>query len=185
MSRTGSLPAWKRISPEPVAGGGALLQRQHVPAAQRLRERGRVLRLSCAALSRRTRMPSPAHWRAGWLNYRLGQLRRRRAGCSTSRFAISPAHRNRLGPLLARPSLRDAGSQHGRAAANYRTIVRVYQHYLLCADGASAPGRAGQHRARLCSGTGRHQGCRCRISPTVFPRTAPISPRQGCLPTPA
>ena len=46
-----------RFPQQPVAGGGALLQRQHVPAEARLSERGGVLQLSGRRIFPSTRMP--------------------------------------------------------------------------------------------------------------------------------
>ena len=71
-----------------------------------------------------------AHWRAGWLNYRQGSMLTPRA-CSTTRSGFIPWPQNLLcarsgggGSTSRRTILRPD------AAANYRAIIRAYQHYF-------------------------------------------------------
>ena len=73
---------------------------------------------------------SAAHWRAGWLNYRLGNYKEAsrifeeqiRKFPGTPETASALYWRGRLYETLDHDT--------AKAAANYRTIVRVYQHFF-------------------------------------------------------
>ena len=74
---------------------------------------------------------SAAHWRAGWLNYRLRQTHRRREDVRRTDTRL-PGTPETASALYWRGRLfesQDHDPARG-AAANYRTIVRVYQHFF-------------------------------------------------------
>jgi soluble lytic murein transglycosylase len=73
---------------------------------------------------------SPAHWRAAWLTYRLGQYNdaARMFGDQIRNYPGTPEAVSALywqGRLYETQEHKPA-----QAAANYRTIVRVYQHFF-------------------------------------------------------
>ena len=85
-----------------------------------------------------------AHWRAGWLSYRQG-LYADAARLFDEQIRLYPAATETVSALYWRGRLYETQDHKpAQAAANYRAIIRAYQHYLLCADGAAAAGRAGQ-----------------------------------------
>jgi len=73
---------------------------------------------------------SAAHWRAGWLNYRLGNYK------EASRIFEEQIHKfpgtpETASALYWRGRLYETQDHDtAKAAANYRTIVRVYQHFF-------------------------------------------------------
>jgi len=73
---------------------------------------------------------SAAHWRAGWLNYRLGNYKEasRIFEEQIKRFPGTP---ETASALYWRGRLYETQDHDtAKAAANYRTIVRVYQHFF-------------------------------------------------------
>lgn len=73
---------------------------------------------------------SAAHWRAGWLNYRLGnyQQAEKMFDEQIHNFAGTP---ETASALYWRGRLYESQDHNpAQAAANYRTIVRVYQHFF-------------------------------------------------------
>jgi soluble lytic murein transglycosylase len=73
---------------------------------------------------------SAAHWRAGWLNYRLGNYKdaARIFEEQIKKFAGTP---ETASALYWRGRLYETQDHDtAKAAANYRTIVRVYQHFF-------------------------------------------------------
>jgi len=73
---------------------------------------------------------SAAHWRAGWLNYRLGNYKdaARIFEEQIKKFAGAP---ETASALYWRGRLYETQDHDtAKAAANYRTIVRVYQHFF-------------------------------------------------------
>ena len=73
---------------------------------------------------------SAAHWRAGWLNYRLGNYKEaaRIFEEQIHKFAGTP---ETASALYWRGRLYETQDHDtAKAAANYRTIVRVYQHFF-------------------------------------------------------
>ena len=88
-----------------------------------------------------------AHWRAGWLSYRQG-LYADAARLFDEQIKLYPSDKETAAALYWRGRLYETQDHKpASAAANYRTMVRVYQHFFLCADGARAAGGAGQHAA--------------------------------------
>jgi soluble lytic murein transglycosylase len=88
-----------------------------------------------------------AHWRAGWLSYRQG-LYPEAARLFDEQIKLYPSDNETVSALYWRGRLYETQDQKpANAAANYRTIVRVYQHYFyaqmarerLTAMGASQP----------------------------------------------
>jgi soluble lytic murein transglycosylase len=73
---------------------------------------------------------SAAHWKAGWLNYRQG-LYADAARLFDEQIKLYPTAPETVGALYWRGRLYEAQDHApARAAANYRAIVRVYQHYF-------------------------------------------------------
>jgi peptidoglycan lytic transglycosylase len=73
---------------------------------------------------------SPAHWRAAWLTYRLGQYddAARMFGDQIRNYPGTP---EAVSALYWQGRLYETQEhQPAQAAANYRTIVRVYQHFF-------------------------------------------------------
>ena len=90
---------------------------------------------------------SAAHWRAGWLNYRLGNYKdaERIFDEQIHNFSGTP---ETASALYWRGRLYETQDHNpAQAAANYRTILRVYQHFFyaqmarqrLAALGSTAP----------------------------------------------
>jgi soluble lytic murein transglycosylase len=73
---------------------------------------------------------SAAHWKAGWLSYRQG-LYADAARLFDEQIKLYPTAPETVGALYWRGRLYEAQDHApARAAANYRAIVRVYQHYF-------------------------------------------------------
>jgi len=73
---------------------------------------------------------SAAHWRAGWLNYRLGNYKEA-ARIFEEQMQKFPGTPETASALYWRGRLYETQDHDTRkAAANYRTIVRVYQHFF-------------------------------------------------------
>jgi soluble lytic murein transglycosylase len=71
-----------------------------------------------------------AHWRAGWLNYRQG-LYAEAARTFDEQIKLYPAATETAAALYWRGRLYETLDQKpALAAANYRTIVRAYQHFF-------------------------------------------------------
>ncbi len=71
-----------------------------------------------------------AHWRAGWLSYRQG-LYAEAARLFDEQIRLYPAAAETVGALYWRGRLYETQDHApARAAANYRAIVRAYQHYF-------------------------------------------------------
>ncbi|WP_162601214.1 transglycosylase SLT domain-containing protein [Occallatibacter savannae] len=73
---------------------------------------------------------SAAHWRAGWLNYRLGNYKEA-ARIFEEQIHKFPGTPETASALYWRARLYESQDHDSaKAAANYRTIVRVYQHFF-------------------------------------------------------
>src|SRR6185437_3433421 len=73
---------------------------------------------------------SAAHWRAGWLNYRLANYADA-AKMFDEQIQQFPGTPETASALYWRGRLYESQDHDtARAAANYRTIVRVYQHFF-------------------------------------------------------
>ena len=124
-----------------------------------------------------------AHWRAGWLSYRLG-LYPDAARLFDEQIRLYPADKETVSALYWRGRLYETLDHNpAQAAANYRTIVRVYQHYFY-----AQMARGGWRRWERASWPEPQLD---RIQPLpaphlgiLFPKTAPIWPRRACWPTP-
>ncbi len=90
---------------------------------------------------------SPAHWRSGWLSYRLG-LYADAARIFDEQIRLYPAATETVSALYWRGRLYETKDHNpALAAANYRAIIRAYQHYFyaqmararLSALGATQP----------------------------------------------
>ena len=90
---------------------------------------------------------SAAHWRAGWLSYRLG-LYPAATRIFDEQIRLYPAAAETVSALYWRGRLYETQEHNSAlAAANYRTIIRVYRHYFyaqmarerLSALGATQP----------------------------------------------
>ena len=88
-----------------------------------------------------------AHWRAGWLSYRLG-LYADAARLFDEQIRLYPGATETVSALYWRGRLYETQDHNpSLAAANYRTILRAYQHYFyaqmarqrLAALGATQP----------------------------------------------
>ncbi len=91
-----------------------------------------------------------AHWRAGWLNYRLGNFKDA-ARIFDEQIRNFPGAPETASALYWRGRLYETQDHNpAQAAANYRTIVRVYQHFFyaqmarqrLIALGSTVPASA-------------------------------------------
>ena len=82
-----------------------------------------------------TRFPSDknaasAHWRSGWLSYRLGQYSAA-AKIFDDQIRLYPGATETVSALYWRGRLYETLDRNtAHAAANYRTIVRAYQHFF-------------------------------------------------------
>jgi len=73
---------------------------------------------------------SAAHWRAGWLNYRLANYKDA-ARIFDDQIRNFPGTPETASALYWRARLYETQDRNpAQAAANYRTIVRVYQHFF-------------------------------------------------------
>ena len=73
---------------------------------------------------------SAAHWRAGWLNYRLGNYKEA-SRIFDEQIRKFPGTPETASALYWRGRLYETQDHDtAKAAANYRTIVRVYQHFF-------------------------------------------------------
>lgn len=71
-----------------------------------------------------------AHWRAGWLNYRLGNYKEA-ARVFDEQIHKFPGTPETASALYWRGRLYETQDHDtAKAAANYRTVVRVYQHFF-------------------------------------------------------
>jgi soluble lytic murein transglycosylase len=82
-----------------------------------------------------TRFPSDknaaaAHWRSGWLSYRLGQFQNAER-MFDEQIRLYPAAVETVSALYWRGRLYETLDHNASlAAANYRTIIRAYQHFF-------------------------------------------------------
>jgi soluble lytic murein transglycosylase len=77
-----------------------------------------------------TKNASAAHWRAGWLSYRQGLLSEA-ARLFDEQIRLYPGAKETASALYWRGRLYETEEHKpAQAAANYRTLVRVYQHYF-------------------------------------------------------
>ncbi len=77
-----------------------------------------------------TKNAAAAHWRAGWLSYRQG-LYADAARLFDEQIRLYPGAKETVSALYWRGRLYETQDHMpGKAAANYRTIIRVYQHYF-------------------------------------------------------
>jgi soluble lytic murein transglycosylase len=73
---------------------------------------------------------SAAHWRAGWLSYRQG-LYADAARLFDEQIQLYPGAKETASALYWRGRLFESEDHKpAQAAANYRTLIRVYQHYF-------------------------------------------------------
>ena len=92
-----------------------------------------------------------AHWRAGWLNYRLGNFKDAER-IFDEQIHNFPGTTETASALYWRGRLYETQDHDlAKAAANYRTIVRVYQHFFYAQMARQRLDRVGQHRARFNS----------------------------------
>ena len=109
-----------------------------------------------------------AHWRAGWLNYRLGKYSDA-ARLFDEQIAHYPAGKELPSAIYWRGRIyQDQEHSPAKAAAYYLTVKGHLPALLLCAAGRAATGRAWQHHAGRGSGAGWHSAAhhtradRCR-----------------------
>jgi len=77
-----------------------------------------------------SRYAAAAHWRAGWLNYRQ-RLYPEAARIFDEQIKLYPDSTQAVAALYWRGRLYEALDHNpARAAANYRAIIRAYQHYF-------------------------------------------------------
>jgi soluble lytic murein transglycosylase len=77
-----------------------------------------------------TKNAPAAHWRAGWLNYREGQYTEA-ARIFDEQIKLYPSAPETVSALYWRGRLYESEDHDpAHAAANYRAIVRAYQHYF-------------------------------------------------------
>ena len=125
-----------------------------------------------------------AHWRAGWLSYRQG-LFADAERLFDEQIRLYPGAKETVSAIYWRGRLYETQDHKpANAAANYRTLVRAYQHFFyaqmarqrLAALGDAQPVAQPQlDRLAGCPGSGA-----CR---RAFQRTARTWPRRGCWPT--
>ncbi len=97
---------------------------------------------------------SAAHWRSGWLSYRLG-LYPDAARIFDEQIRLYPAATETVSALYWRGRLYETQEHNSAlAAANYRTIVRVYQHYFYAQMARERLGSAGRDAAGAGTDTG-------------------------------
>jgi soluble lytic murein transglycosylase len=77
-----------------------------------------------------TKNAAAAHWRAGWLNYRLGNFAEA-ARLFDAQIKLYPSADETVSALYWRGRLYETQDHYpALAAANYRAIIRAYQHYF-------------------------------------------------------
>ncbi len=77
-----------------------------------------------------TKNAASAHWRAGWLSYRQGQYPEA-SRIFDDQIKLYPQDTETAAALYWRGRLYETQDQKpASAAANYRTLVRIYQHYF-------------------------------------------------------
>ena len=180
------------VSAQPVAGRRAVFQRQHVPAQARLPHGDRVLQRSGQALSRRQECGRRA-LALGLAELPAGPLRDA-ARIFDEQIQLYPAATETVSALYWRGRLYETQDHNpALAAANYRTIVRVYQHYfyaqmarerLAALLGKTAPRvlQAERHKDGRTRNSIHSSPCRSRTWSIPFLRTARTWPRRGCWP---
>ena len=118
------------VSGQPVAGRGAVLQRQHVPAEARLSRRRSDTTGILPTHFPGSKNAAAAHWRAGWLSYRQG-LYPEAARLFDEQIRLYPAATETVSALYWRGRLYETQDHApALAAASYRAIIRAYQHYF-------------------------------------------------------
>lgn len=104
------------------AGNMYMLRHEYAPAI------GYYLQLSQRFPGHK--MASAAHWRAAWLNYRMGNFSEA-ARLADEQICIFPNAKENAAALYWRGRIYETQEHDpSRAAANYRAIARVYQHYF-------------------------------------------------------
>jgi soluble lytic murein transglycosylase len=118
-----------------------------------------------------------AHWRAGWLSYRLG-LYLDAARIFDEQVRLYPSATETVSALYWRARLYETLDHNpARAVANYRTILRVYQHFYyaqmakqrLAVLSASEPGLKSQSSEPQLD----------RLQPTPAPRLVDTFPEDS------
>jgi len=104
------------------SGNMYLLRREYAPAVEYY--------IYLATHFPDTKNASAAHWRAGWLSYRQGLLSEA-ARLFDEQIRLYPGAKETASALYWRGRLYETEEHKpAQAAANYRTLVRVYQHYF-------------------------------------------------------
>jgi soluble lytic murein transglycosylase len=104
------------------SGNMYLLRREYAPAVEYY--------IYLATRFPDTKNASAAHWRAGWLSYRQGLLSEA-ARLFDEQIRLYPGAKETASALYWRGRLYETvDHKPAQAAANYRTLVRVYQHYF-------------------------------------------------------
>jgi soluble lytic murein transglycosylase len=104
------------------SGNMYLLRREYGPAAQYYSY--------LAAHFPAHKNAAAAHWRAGWLSYRMGQWADA-ARLFDEQIHNYPSSKEAASALYWQARLFETQDHNtARAVANYRTLVRVYQHYF-------------------------------------------------------
>ena len=104
------------------SGNTYLLQREYAPAAEYYS--------TLATRFPASKNAAAAHWRAGWLNYRLG-LYSDASHLFDEQIRLYPSATETVAALYWRGRLYEMQDHKpAMAAANYRTLMRAYQHYF-------------------------------------------------------
>ncbi|MGB8844723.1 MAG: transglycosylase SLT domain-containing protein [Terracidiphilus sp.] len=115
---------------------------------------------------------SSAHWRSGWLSYRLG-LYPAAERIFDEQIRLYPGTTETVSALYWRGRLYETQDHNpAMAAANYRTIVRVYQHFFYAQ-------MAKQRLAALGNTQAASQPQLDRIQPVPLPRLVDTFPEDS------
>ena len=99
---------------------------------------------------------SAAHWRSGWLSYRLG-LYPAAERIFDEQIRLYPGTTETVSALYWRGRLYETQDHNpAMAAANYRTIVRAYQHFFYAQMARQRLAALGNTQAGVAAATGSH-----------------------------
>ena len=126
-----------------------------------------------------------AHWRAGWLSYRQG-LYADAARLFDEQIRLYPGAKETVAALYWRGRLYETQDHKpAKAAANYRTMVRAYQHFFYAQMARQRLAALGNAQPVAAAATGSLAAAAGAGAGGELSRpTARTWPRRGCWPMP-
>jgi len=162
-----------------VAGRGSLLKRQHVHAEKGLSGGGGVLPVPGGAFPYSQECGGGAL--AGWMAVLPAEALRRSGAVVRRADQALSGSRGAVGALYWRGRLYETEDHYpAQAAANYRAIVRTYQHYFY-AQMARRGWLAGEHAACASAATGSAAPMTPPLLVESFPSESPHLARARLL----